>query len=37
LEDAEEDFLRQVLGERPVADEAENVVEHRNLVGPDNE
>ena len=37
LEDAEEDLLRQVLGERPVADEAQHVVEDRRLVGPDDD
>ena len=33
LEDAEEDLLRQILGERPVADEPQDVVEDRRLVG----
>ena len=33
LEDAEEDLLRQVLGERPVADQPQHVVEDRHLVG----
>ena len=37
LEDAEEDLLRQVLGERPVADEPEHVVEDRRLVRPDDQ
>ena len=38
LEDAEEDLLRQVLGERPVAaDEAEDVVVDRRLVRPDDQ
>ena len=33
LEDAQEDLLRQVLGERAVADEPQHVVEDRHLVG----
>src|SRR5439155_19253669 len=37
LEDAEEDLLRQILGERAVADHAQDVVVNRNLVGADNE
>src|SRR5262249_35109116 len=37
LEDAEEDLLRQILGERPVADEPENVVVDRDLIRPDDE
>ena len=37
LEDAEEDLLRQILGERPVADEPQHVVEDRRLVRPDDE
>ena len=37
LEDAQEDLLGQVLGERAVADEAEHVVEDRDLVGPQNQ
>ena len=32
LEDAQEDLLGQVLGERPVADEAQHVVEDRHLI-----
>ena len=32
LEDAEEDLLRQILGERPVADEPQDVVVDRHLV-----
>src|SRR5204863_9457268 len=32
LEDAEEDLLRQVFGERAIADEAKDVVEDRSLV-----
>jgi hypothetical protein len=32
LEHAQEDLLRQVLGQRPVADESEDVVEDRHLV-----
>ena len=37
LVDAEEDLLRQILGQRPVADEAENVVVDRPLVGPNDD
>ena len=37
LEDAEEDLLRQVLGQRAVADEPQHVVEDRRLVGADDE
>ena len=37
LVDAEEDLLRQVLGERAVADEPEDVVEDRRLVRADDE
>src|SRR5829696_8001439 len=37
LVDAEEDLLRQVLGERSVSDEAEHVVVDRNLVGAQNQ
>ena len=33
LVDAEEDFLRQILGERPVPDEPQDVVVDRHLVG----
>ncbi|MDX6466944.1 MAG: hypothetical protein QOI27_1984 [Gaiellaceae bacterium] len=32
LEDAEEDLLRQILGQRPIADETQHVVEDRHLV-----
>ena len=37
LVDAQEDLLRQILGQRPVADEAQDVVEDRHLVGADDE
>ena len=37
LVDPEEDFLRQILGERTITDEAEDVVEDGYLVGPDDE
>src|SRR5262249_59029700 len=37
LEDAEEDLLRQILGQGAVADEAEDVVEDRHLIGPHDE
>jgi uncharacterized protein (DUF1778 family) len=32
LEDTEEHLLRQILRERPVADESQDVVEDRNLI-----
>ena len=35
LEDTEEDLLREVLGERPVADHAQDIVVDRELVGAD--
>ena len=37
LEDAEEDLLGQVLGQRAVADQAQDVVENRDLIGADDE
>ena len=37
LKDPEEDFLSQVLCQRPVADEAQDIVEDRHLVGTDDE
>src|SRR5919202_836543 len=37
LEDADENFLRQVLGQRTVADETHDVVVDGRLVGPDDE
>ena len=35
--DAEEDLLRQILGERAVADQAQDVVVDRHLVGADDD
>src|SRR5581483_1839608 len=37
LEHAQEDLLGEVLGERAVADEAQDVVEDRSLVRPDDQ
>ena len=37
LVDAEEDLLRQILGERAVADQSQHVVEDGRLVGADDE
>src|SRR3954447_229926 len=37
LEDAEEDLLGQILGQGAVADEAQDVVVDRNLIGADDE
>ena len=37
LEDAKEDLLRQILGERPVADHAQHVVVDRHLVRADDD
>ena len=37
LEDPEEDLLRQILGQRAIADKPQHIVEDRNLIGTDDE